>query len=288
MLTLETDRFRLVLAPEIGGSVARFDLRDGDRSVPLLRGSDAPTRVLDAGCFPLVPFCNRIRDGRFTFDGRTVELTPNMAGDPSPLHGQGWLSVWTVAEHGSAVAELIFAHRPGEWPWRYSAKQRFSLTDTGLEAELTCTNEDSRPMPCGLGFHPYFPCNQATHLATHVEHVWTVDEHVLPIERQRATGRFDVSGGPVCGRDLDNGYDGWRGEAWIDGVPGTPLRLRMASNTARFFQLYSPASGGLFVAEPVTHANAALNEPADRWPELGIRVLEPGATMRLDMSLTVT
>ena len=57
---------------------------------------------------------------------------------------------------------------------------------------------------------------------------------------------------------------------------------------ARFFQLYSPASGGIFVAEPVTHANAALNAPEEQWDELGLRVLEPGEEMRLDMRLEVT
>jgi aldose 1-epimerase len=42
------------------------------------------------------------------------------------------------------------------------------------------------------------------------------------------------------------------------------------------------------VAEPVTHANAALNAPEAEWPELGMHVLEPGAEMRLDMRLDVT
>ncbi len=35
----------------------------------------------------------------------------------------------------------------------------------------------------------------------------------------------------------------------------------------------------------MTHANAALNEPEERWAELGMRVLEPGEAMALDMRL---
>lgn len=61
----------------------------------------------------------------------------------------------------------------------------------------------------------------------------------------------------------------------------------MASTSARFFQLYSPPEGGLFVAEPVTHANAALNDPEERWAELGMRVLAPGESLRLDMRIAV-
>jgi aldose 1-epimerase len=37
----------------------------------------------------------------------------------------------------------------------------------------------------------------------------------------------------------------------------------------------------------VTHANAALNAPEDQWPDLGMRVLEPGEALDLDMRLEV-
>ena len=93
-------------------------------------------------------------------------------------------------------------------------------------------------MPCGPGFHPYFPCRADTRLSTHVENVWTVDERVLPVERIPSRGHYDVSGARICGRDLDNGYDGWSGTASID-TPGLPFSLVMSSD-ATFFQLYSP------------------------------------------------
>jgi len=85
-LTLCAGNLALDVAPEIGGSIARFRFGDQD----LLR--PAPDGANDAGemaNFPLVPFSNRIRDGRFTCDGREVVLAPNLPGDPSPLHGQG-------------------------------------------------------------------------------------------------------------------------------------------------------------------------------------------------------
>jgi len=90
----------------------------------------------------------------------------------------------------------------------------------------------------------------------------------------------------VCGQELDNGWGGWGGSARMTD-PGWPYHLEMSSPTARFFQLYSPASGGIFVAEPVSHANAALNAPEDEWPELGMQVIDPGEEMSLDMRLEV-
>jgi aldose 1-epimerase len=69
--------------------------------------------------------------------------------------------------------------------------------------------------------------------------------------------------------------------------PSWPFEIELSSPQARFFQVYSPASGGIFVAEPVSHANAALNEPEVRWQELGMRVLEPDEEMQLDMRIDV-
>ena len=141
-------------------------------------------------------------------------------------------------------------------------------------------------MPCGLGQHPYFPCGPETRIDTEVSHAWTIDEHVLPVEKVRAEGRFDLRDRLVCGQDLDHGFGGWGGKR-ADDRSGMALRAVVSSPQARFFQLYSPSGGGIFVAEPVTHANAALNAPEEQWPELGMRVLEPGEEMVLDMRLEV-
>lgn len=243
-------------------------------------------KVLDASAFPLVPYVNRIRDGSFTFRGQRIHLTANMPGDPSPLHGQGWLNPWQVESAGDDSAELVYRHRPGEWPWSYEAREHFSLDLGGLSARLTCRNTSDSPMPCGLGFHPYFPCGPETRIDTQVKVAWTVDANTLPVDEVPAKGRYDLADRSVCGQDLDNGFGGWGGEARM-ADPGWPYELRLSSPEAKFFQLYSPPQGGIFVAEPVTHANCALNHPESEWGRLGMRVLEPGEEMQLDMRMEV-
>jgi aldose 1-epimerase len=287
ILKLSAGRLRLELSPSIGGAISAFEWVDEGTPRPILRKCHRPLeKVLDADCFPLVPYVNRIRGGTFTFRGREVKLKPNMAGDPSPLHGQGWLNPWTVEQSSEARALLTYRHEPGEWPWSYEATQDFTLDDCGLTIVLDCRNTSPDPMPCGLGVHPYFPCGPGTRIRTQVTDAWTIDEKVLPVEKVPAAGRYDLSDRLVCGQSLDNGFGGWGGEARMSD-PDWPYELRLSSPDARFFQLYSPPQGGIFVAEPVTHANAALNAPEEEWPELGMRVLEPGEEMSLRMRLDV-
>lgn len=287
VLTLSSTDLELQLSPSTGGAISRLSYVGEGGPRPILREGHSPLQnVLQAACFPLVPFVNRVRDGSFSFRGRTISMAPNMVGDPSPLHGQGWLSPWTVEEFDRGLAVLSYRHEPGEWPWAYEARQEFRLDGSVLDLALTCRNVSDDPMPCGLGQHPYFPCTEGTRIETSVRHAWTVDEDVLPVDKVPATGRYDLSDRLICGQDLDNGFGEWSGRALMND-PDWPFELELSSPQVRFFQIYSPASGGIFVGEPVTHANAALNAPEPEWLELGLRVLDPGEEMRLDMRLEV-
>ena len=68
MLTLQAGASSLVLAPEIGGAHRWLEVG----RMPLLRrgaGCDHAGNVRGLACFPLVPFSNRIANGRFQLGG---------------------------------------------------------------------------------------------------------------------------------------------------------------------------------------------------------------------------
>ena len=236
-VNLAADDLSLSLSPSVGGSISSLEWhgRGGSRSILRKCHSDLE-KVLDAACFPLVPYVNRIRDGAFVFRGREVRLAANMPGDPSPLHGQGWLADWQIEKANERAAILRYRHQPGEWPWYYEAKQAFALDAGGLSLTLTCRNISDEPMPCGLGQHPYFPCGAETLLRTSVETAWVIDDKVLPVEQVTAQGRYNLEDRLVCGQGLDNGFGGWGGEARL-WDPAWPYEIRMSSPDACFFQL---------------------------------------------------
>lgn len=288
-LELRCGRLILRLAPQTGGSIAALDYAAPDgNTVPVLRRLGAGEGgVLDHASFPLVPYVNRIRGGAFTFQEREVRIAPNLAGDPSPLHGTGWLAPWQVAGAGENEASLTFDHQPGEWPWAFRAVQHLALDAGGLSVTLSCTNRSDLPMPCGLGLHPYFPCTPATVLDAAVAHAWTIDAHTLPVAKVPASGAYDLRRRRICGAGLDHGFGGWSGEARL-ADPAWPFDIALFSPEARFLHVYAPAEGGFLAVEPVTHANAALNAPEEERHRLGLRILLPGETMSLSMRLEVT
>lgn len=277
-VAIERGQARLTFAPEIGGAVSAFTIAGRDVLRPMTSGAGD---VLEAACFPLVPFCNRIPNGRFMFEGHEVTLPPNLGDHPHALHGQGWRAAWTVerAEEGEAV--LAYAHAPDAWPWAYRAEQRFVLGETGFRVELTVINTSESAMPAGLGFHPYFPAAPGQSLKAAQDGVWLIDADVLPTVHQPGVWGPDwAAGAPVAGHALiDHCYTGWDQRAVLS-APEQPDTVITASDHCRWLHVYIPPGQGFLCVEPC----ASRPNPFGAG-ETGMVVLQPGERRSIWMEI---
>jgi galactose mutarotase-like enzyme len=90
MLQLSRGDDSLILAPEFGGSIVGWTRRGTQmfrRASPEAVMLGRPNAM---GCFPQVPFCNRIAWRRFNWAGQTYELAANFGDRPHAIHGVGW------------------------------------------------------------------------------------------------------------------------------------------------------------------------------------------------------
>jgi len=282
MTVIEKGPARLTLAPEVGGAIAAFTVGGRDVLRPMAAGA---TDALASACFPLVPFCNRIPNGRFAFEGREVALPPNLAGHPHPLHGQGWRKAWTVEKVQGGEAVLSYEHAADAWPWAYRAEQRFTLGETGLRLELSVTNSGEHVMPAGLGFHPYFPVREGEVLTATNDGVWMIDEDVLPTVRhvnvqEGVWGPDWAKGAGVSGHDLiDHCYTGWDQHAVLR-APGQPDTIITASPECRWLHIYIPPGQGYLCVEPCASRPNPFGEG-----ETGMVTLQPGESRSIWMQV---
>lgn len=275
------------LAPEVGGSVSGLWYSKGDTRIAVLRPSASDsTDPAAMACFPMAPFCNRLREGRLAVGGRSVNIPPNRPGEPHPLHGQAWLAPWTAERRGSDRAVMRCLHEPDHWPWRYEAVQTVSAAHEGVLLRLELRNLDEQPMPAGLGLHPYFPSGPEVRVRTRVGGVLLADADGLPSGAPSPiTAAFDLADRAMAAGALDHGYAGWSGRLDIH-YPGHIVGLQ-ASSDAGWLQVYAPPGEPWFCAEPMTHASGGLHAPEAQWTELGVRILQPGQTLSLEMRLEV-
>jgi aldose 1-epimerase len=271
-----------VVAPADGGCLAAFrwqargDVLDWLRPAPPT-GSFAPSA---AASFPLVPYSNRIREGRFRFAGQDHRLKPNFGAARHSIHGHGWQRPWQVIEQEASSLTLACSHDGSDWPQPYRAEQRFTLANGALTVSLAVTNEGDGPMPAGLGQHPYFPRTPRCRLTARVARMWATDAETLPTELVAPAAGADPSRGLLPSAvALDNGFTGFDGRAVIEWPERGAALTMEADLTLAFLVIYTPPGTDFFCAEPVSHCTDAVNLVDAGRSDTGLRVVAPGESL---------
>lgn len=280
--TLCVGASRLRLAPEAGGAIASWSVEERDILRPATDADLANRQPVGMASFPMVPYCGRITHGRFSFADRAIALPPNLPPEPHAIHGQGWRSPWTIADLASDQAVLELTHEPDAWPWRWSARQSFRLSDAALDTELAVTNLSDSVMPAGLGLHPYFVRPAGTRLRARVSGVVTRPD--APDAQPPA--EWNWTEGPTIGPFVDNQFTGWDGRAevvWPDS--GRRAVLTADPDVSRLV-VYAPTGADYLCVEPVSHRLDAVNL-SEGGEGHGMRLLAPGETARISLRIVV-
>ncbi len=271
--------FRIEVDPGLGGCLRRFSRGEVDVFRPMPRAS---AKILDAAFFALVPVCNRIADGRFSFGGHEVRLTPNLLDLPDFFHGDGWRSVWGLLDQDAASVTLRLERGKGAWPWPYEALLTYRLVETGLRVDLSVTNLAQDAMPAGLGFHPYFSLTPGLRLKTGYDGYWSRDENGRPDRwHEWHLNRDWIGGNGLEGSATDHTFTGFSGEAMVsDGA--RPLYRMTASPEMRDIHVFTPQGADFYCIEPVSDRPDPFNEHP-----LRIRTLQPGESLAAWMAVEV-
>lgn len=277
MIQLSRSADLLVLAPEFGGAIVGWSRR----GTYLLR-RPSPDAVLlgrpgAMGCFPLVPFCNRIADRRFSWFGLHHELAANFGDHPHAIHGIGWQTPWRIEAVAADSATFSLHHDASgaaarRWPFAFAARLCYRLSEGGLTLQLDATNLHPSPAPMGIGAHPWFPRAAGASIAFQAEGVWFTRD-ALPVAQGPIPAEWNHDAGrPADGDPLDHCFTGWHGVARIPG-----MRID-ADPVFGNLQVFTPAGADFFCIEPVSHVPDAINRaglPAAQ----AMRVLAPGETL---------
>jgi len=279
------------IIPSLGGGVGHFDVLQSGQRFELFRAWPAggTDDAFALGLNVLVPWSNRISGAGFKFGDAFHTLSPNVAGEPCPIHGDGWLSDWRVLSSDDRFIQLEH-EAAGPGPFCYRAVLDYALDADGMTIRLAATNRAEMPLPFGLGFHPWLTRTPATQLMAPAESVWLEDSQHLPTHRVPVESRpeWDFSSfRPLPVDWINNCFVDWDGRAtilWEDRA--LALDIEACPPLADFI-LYSPsAEAPFFCFEPVSHAVDAHNLPPG--PEAhGLVVLSPGRTLCAECRLRV-
>lgn len=282
---ITADGYRAVVTQ--GGGALRTLTHDGR---PLVEGF-AEDAVPDGGRGQLlVPWPNRIRDGRYTFDGTPHQLALTEPSRHNASHGLVRWAAWTVVEHGDAHLELsCFLPAQTGYPWALDLRVAYRLGAGGLEVVQSATNLAASRAPYASGAHPYLvagdgPCDAWELELPAATRLLTDDERLLPVGREDV-GASDADfraarpiGATVVNHaftDLDRDAEG-SATVTLRGEQGTTELW--VDEHHRWLQVYTGEDTrtprASVAVEPMTAPPDAFNSGED------LVVLEPGATFR--------
>ena len=280
-IELKNEYLRCVVRADLGGSI--ISLEKNGRSV--LRSVD-PQKISTArqsGSFALVPFSNRIGHATLQWMGTDHPLIRNNADEPHAIHGVGWQRPWNVLEQSDHFTLLSYEHRAdGGWPFDFDASQAIQLKGCELHQTLSITNQDSKPTPVGLGWHPYFIKRKNTRIEFDATSRWEMGEDKLPTHSTASTGLNRACDGLT----IDHCFEGWTGFAKIS---DQEFSITVKSNLHRLVVYTHPGIDSVAV-EPVSHVNNALKLMAstpNAQHAYGVTVLEPGESISAYMSTMI-
>ena len=303
-LVLHDAKNRLEIWPALGLNAYRWQVCSQEllyRS-PQFFAEKKPTRT----GFPILfPFPNRIRDGRFAWQGKTYTLPTNDPAKKNAIHGfatgRAWRvvdqgagagSAWVTGEfHGSVDAPETLT----QWPADYRLRVTYRLFNRVLRVEADAGNPDSKTLPFGVGYHPYFSLapfgGPQAFVTVAASKRWELIDNLptgklLDLDEQRDLRH----GQSFSALQLDDvmtslytfAYD-QQDHLGLTGVVQHPSGERMltlwTSQAFREMVLFTPPHREAICLEPYTCTTDAINL-SPRGIDSGLQILQPGEHWR--------
>ncbi|MBA2690871.1 MAG: aldose 1-epimerase family protein [Rubrobacter sp.] len=250
----------------------------------------------------LVPFPNRVEDGRYSFGGEELHLPLDEPEEGHAIHGLARRKGWRVSDRSESSVALRYELLPSRgYPFSLDLRIWYELSPSGLFVGMAATNTGGGPLPFGAGYHPYFTVDtefaDEAVLRVPAESRLELDERLIP------RGRASVEGGGLdfreervigeakinaCFTDLSFDGDG-RTRTTLSHPHGRPKVEVWADGEHPYFQIYT----GDDIPEESERRRSVAIEPMTCAPNAfnsgdGLRVLRPEESFVGEWGITIT
>lgn len=222
----------------------------------------------------LFPFPNRLRNGKYTYNGTEYQFPINESEFNNAIHGCVSRVPFDIKNiHASQTDIIVVLQHKYEavnagYPFKAKIVVLYSLSDKGFECETIIENTHSHDIPVGLGWHPYFTLNSNVdnlQLSLPSDKSIEYDDYLVPtgniLSYCKNTNPFVIGDeylkyGFILGNEkriaethLINQHDNLKLTVWQQCGPGL----------YNYLQVFSPLHRKSVAIEPMTCAPDAFN-----------------------------
>lgn len=288
LLVLENEFWQIGILPQTGGSIAFGRTQHEGAWYDVFRPTHETDYTNSGKCasFVMVPWSNRIRDGKFIFNGQQYQLPINHK-DGTAIHGIGRDVEWTVRKQEAGRIELGMDTRKVKryFPMPFTSKVDLRLNGKKFSISIEIKNVGKAPMPAGMGHHPYFQrtlinSNDFAKIKIPYSHYFALENmmaigEALPIPKNAI---WDYQRLRLLGdKPLDHVLTKREGKQ--------PIRIQYALSKRELIirpdpifehlVFYAPLRENFFAIEPVTNVNDGFNLMNKGIEGHGVFILNP-------------
>jgi aldose 1-epimerase len=278
------DAFMVI--PAFGANL--LDLQFGGISV--LEGYQTPEKLAENAWsknIVLFPFPNRIKDGKYTHDGKSYQFPINNADTGNAIHGfsnnvkMDVNNVETNENEGKLTCTYTHDGSHEGYPFRFSFNISLILRGSNLDIDMAITNKDSTTIPIGLGWHPYFRLSEKsddTFLQMPDCQLVEIDERMIPTGEKSDFKDFQTLT-QIKDGFLDNGFyiknQTQNAEVILSSSLGTlTCWQETGAGKWNFVQVFTPPHRMSIAIEPMTCNVDAFNNKD------GLAILQPNEVLQ--------
>lgn len=254
---------------EVGATLRAYRVGEVD----LVHGFGAEDTVKGGRGQQLLPWPNRLRDGRYTFNGTDQQLWLTEPVRHNASHGLARYVPWRLVESqpDAVTMEYVVYPQPG-WAGTLQAQLRYAVGQGGLAVTVTARNIGSVALPFGYGAHPYLSAGEDLvddlTITIPADRYLEVDDRLLPAEVRDVTGTdLDWRTGRVVGAtSLDTAFTDLTRDAdghWsVEVALGARRTVLWGDETMRWTQVFTggPHRDWSVAVEPMTCGPDAFND----------------------------
>jgi aldose 1-epimerase len=245
----------------------------------------------------LFPFPNRVRDGKYTFEGIDYQLSRNETGRGHALHGFVSNEVFNIVDEKRNAVTLRYIYYGGVegYPFPFEMDVTYSIVRKHtFRLSYNITNTGSTTMPCGFGWHPYFSLQDKKvgdlEVSIPEHYTFEVDDSTIPFQTKESKTQHINEGKSISLKNeiLDDVYKvanqtGFAETKLSDNELALTIRQQVGKGLLNYIVLYTPPSRSSIAIESQTSNINAFNS------EDGLVVLAAGKVLKgsLDVSLEI-
>tara|TARA_R110002096_G_scaffold100647_4_gene223032 strand:+ start:2613 stop:3506 length:894 start_codon:yes stop_codon:yes gene_type:complete len=229
----------------------------------------------------LFPFANRIKDGTYSFDGKTYGFDINEKANNNALHGLVYNKTFevldSIATENYASVKLIYKEDniSKGFPFTYSIQLEYILSENNLDLKVSITNTSSKPFPFTLGWHPYFVSKNLSE-----SHLKFKSSKKIVFDNRMITKKTEDIETSSLNLDVEKLDDCWvlDDTKVIFETPKYNLQI-LSTEKNSFLQTYIPPRRNTIAIEPTTGISDSFNN------KIGLQTLNPNETYQLTWTL---